>query len=162
MELYVFVSDERLNIRVNAALLAEAKEMGFRAGADLWTWFLDIGKVLGTMRQSCGPCHPWGQTLVKCLHTDELEAAARLKNIAKTSYRVADVYSARLGSQTKRRRMSARVAAETSRALLIATDKARQASRQRAQIIHRASYGDACEIFWLATAGHDRAYCLRE
>lgn len=148
VELYVAVEDEPQSVKLNAAVLVALKAMDFRAARDIRGLYTTIGWVLRRMERACGPCR--AARTVGCLHVNELKTSARLKHLIASGRGLADTCSKQLGSETTRRQMEkAHVRIATKRRAQ-GNSQAEFAARERGSIIRRASYAEACELFYLA------------
>jgi hypothetical protein len=149
MELYVFLEDNPLSVKLNSALLAEIKSMRFGSAGDLHSWKMTVGLILATMRRACGQCRPMVafQRLATCIHAEQLERAARLKNAGDNDHHLISDYEAQLGSHTRRRRMNQKHLARAQFERVAARQRIDAAGNERRSIVHRASYAEAIELF---------------
>lgn len=159
MELYVLLKDDPLRIKLNAAVLAAVKDMRFRTGSAVHTWFEDFGVLVARMHRACGPCHPPGRT-GRCVHATELETAARLKIRITNGRTLAGTFDTQLGSPTRRKRLGKEHVAEAEQRRVTARRDVEAASNERRSIIHRSTYAEGCEMLWFGAAS-DRAYLFR-
>lgn len=161
LELYAFIKNDALRVKLNSALLAEAKEMRFGSGRNLRDWFTDIGNVLGRMRRACGQCRPLAGGGETCQHAEALERAATLKLIKKSAGQLADVCDRQLGSATTRQRMPKAVIRKTEANRANARAAFAKASEERNSLIRRALYDEALDLFVIC-CGDQLAHCLGE
>lgn len=161
LELYAFIKHDSLRVKLNSALLAEAKEMRFGSGRNLRDWFTDIGNVLGRMKRACGQCRPFVGGGDTCQHAVALERAATLKIIKTSSGQLADVCDRQLGSATTRKRMSKPDIRKTEANRAQARADFNKASEERNSLIRRTMYEEALDLFVIC-CGNQLAHCLGE
>jgi hypothetical protein len=149
VELYVALTDERQSVKLNAAVLVALKSMDFRAAKDVKNLQLSIGWVLGRMTRACGPCRSHRLT---CRHREELEQAARLKHLIAGGRGLADACGRQLGSATTRQGMAPDHRKIATNRCKSGNATAERAAQVRGSLIRRASYAEACELFYLAAS----------
>jgi hypothetical protein len=158
VRLYVQLHDDGLRVKVSAAVMAELKTMRFGSGRDLRDWFSTFGAVLARMQRSCGPCHPAGR-LARCAHADDLLAEARLRLTLTQHRTLLRTLDSSLGSQTRRQQLTSRQLRDAEQLRRATRGQEEEASRSLSSVVRRATYRDAFEIAWKASA--DPVYTFR-